>query len=166
MDNLIKIGFTKKPHGLKGEIKLVVEDRYLEDLMETELVLIDIKGKPTPFFIEDIIAKFEDVDTPELALVISSKELFIREQDLIPDAERELLIEQLPYAHCIGYTIYWDNTVIGTIEDIIEYPQQEMAVIMHNGREVLVPLNPHFVSKLDNDKKEIYMDLPEGILDL
>ena len=71
MDKTISIGFTKKPHGLKGEIKLHIEEKYLEDMLNTDIVLLDIKGKKTPFFVEDvrvgnnIIAKFEDINTPE-----------------------------------------------------------------------------------------------------
>ena len=39
MEKLISIGYTKKPHGLKGEIKLHIEDRYLEDLLEAGFVV-------------------------------------------------------------------------------------------------------------------------------
>jgi ribosomal 30S subunit maturation factor RimM len=41
-----------------------------------------------------------------------------------------------------------------------------MALIKYENRDVLVPLNAHFILKLDDAKKEIYLDLPEGILDL
>ena len=79
---MLLIVYTKKPHGLKGEIKLDVDDKYLDALLESEVLVLKIKGKDTPFFVEDIrignaiIAKFEDVSTPEEALSISSKEIF------------------------------------------------------------------------------------------
>ncbi|NJN33619.1 MAG: hypothetical protein HC817_04550 [Saprospiraceae bacterium] len=100
MENIISIGFTKKPHGLKGEIKLHIEEKYVEDIMSAEMLILDIKGKKTPFFIEDmrvgnaIIAKFEEVNTPESAAAIASKEVFLRQTDLIPDEEREIEIEK------------------------------------------------------------------------
>ena len=123
---LIQIGFTKKPHGLKGELKLHVEDRYLEDLMNAEVVVLQIKGKPTPFFIEDvrignaIIGKFEDVDSPETALSIANKEMSLREEDIIPDDEREIEVEGLQYLKCIGYTIFDGENKIGDIIEILE----------------------------------------------
>ena len=172
MDKIVSIGYTKKPHGLKGEIKLHLEEKYVEDILNTEIVLIDIKGKKTPFFVEDmrignnIIAKFEEVDTPEAAMSIAAKEIFLREQDVIPDAEREIELEVEPYAHCVGYTLFNDHKMIGVVETLIEYPQQQMALIKYDNRDVLVPLNAHFILTLDDEKKEIYLDLPEGILDL
>lgn len=166
------IGATKKPHGLKGELKLYVEEKYVEDLMNAEILMIDIKGRPTPFFIEDIrfgnniIAKFEDVNTPEAAMSIANKEISLRESDLIPDDEREIEIETMPYEHCIGYTIVNEGETLGIIDNIVEYPQQEMAILNYKNKEVLVPLNQHFIKKVDDKNKVIEMVLPEGLLDL
>ena len=172
MDKTILIGATKKPHGLKGELKLYVEERYVEDLMNAEILMIDIKGRPTPFFIEDIrfgnniIAKFEDVNTPEAALSIANKEISLRESDLIPDDERVIEIETMPYEHCVGYTIVNKGETVGMIDNIVEYPQQEMAILNYKNKEVLVPLNQHFIKKVDDKNKVIEMVLPEGLLDL
>ena len=175
INKLVPIGFTKKPHGLKGEIKLHVEERYLEDLMNADVVILQIKGKPTPFFVDDIrvgnatIGKFEDVDTPENALSIANKELFLREEDIIPDDEREFEVEidgGLKYLKCIGYIVFDGEKEVGTIIDVLEYPQQEMAVVDYDNREVLIPLNAAFVVKRDDVAKRILMNLPEGILDL
>ena len=169
---LTQIGFTKKPHGLKGELKLHVEDRYLEDLMNAEVVVLLIKGKPTPFFIEDvrignaIIGKFEDVDSPEVALSIANKEMSLRDEDIIPDDEREIEVEGLQYLKCIGYTIFDGENKIGEISEILEYPQQEMAVVEYENREVLIPLNKAFIVKQDDKAKTFVMDLPEGLLEL
>lgn len=172
MDKTFLIGSTKRPHGLKGELKLYVEEKYVEDLMNAEILMIDIKGRPTPFFIEDIrfgnniIAKFEDVNTPEAAMSIANKEISLRESDLIPDDEREIEIETMPYEHCIGYTIVNEGETIGVIDNIVEYPQQEMAILNYKNKEILVPLNQHFIKKVDDKNKVIEMVLPEGLLDL
>ena len=172
MDKTFLIGATKKPHGLKGELKLYVEEKYVEDLMNAEILMIDIKGRPTPFFIEDIrfgnniIAKFEDVNTPEAAMSIANKEISLRESDLIPDDEREIEIETMPYEHCIGYTIVNEGETVGVIDNIVEYPQQEMAILNYKNKVVLVPLNQHFIKKVDDKNKLIEMVLPEGLLDL
>ena len=172
LHKLVQIGFTKKPHGLKGELKLHIEDKYLEDLMNAEVVVLQIKGKPTPFFIEDIrignaiIGKFEEVDTPESALSIANKELLLREEDILPDEAREIEVEGLKYEKCIGYTIFDGDKEIGSIIEILEYPQQEMAVVEYEGREVLIPLNSAFIVSKDEPAKSFVMNLPDGILDL
>jgi 16S rRNA processing protein RimM len=173
MDKLVKIGFTKKPHGLKGEIKLQIDDQYLEDLMETEVVLLTIKGKPTPYFIEDIrvgnaiLAKFEDVDTVEAANEIASKEMSLREQDILTDEERTYEEEPgMEYEDCVGYKIMDGDLFVGEIEEVVEFPQQEMAILTREGKDILIPLNVAFVLKRDDASKTIFMELPKGLLDL
>jgi 16S rRNA processing protein RimM len=173
MDNLVKIGFTKKPHGLKGEVKLQIDDKYLEDLLETDVVLLTIKGKPTPFFIEDIrvgnaiLAKFEDIDTVEAANEIASKELALREKDILDDAERTFEEEEgMEYEDCVGYKIMDGDVLVGEIEEVLEFPQQEMAILTREGKDILIPLNVAFVIKRDDDLKTIFMELPKGLLEL
>ena len=171
MNQLISIGYTKKPHGLKGEIKLQVEDTYLDDLLEMDSLLLDIKGKHTPFFIEDlrignsIIAKFEDIDTPEAALSIGSKEILVKSDDL--KIMNQLKLEAgFTYEDCLGFTIFDDNKEIGVIKELQEYPQQLMASLEYKGKETLIPLNDNFIKKIDQKKKHILMNLPEGLLEL
>jgi 16S rRNA processing protein RimM len=170
--DLIQIGYTKKPHGLKGEVKLEVEERYVEDIMDVDVLVIEIRGKQMPYFVEDIrvgnniIAKFEDVNTPEKALEIGGKSLFLRTSDLIPDEDREIEIDSLEFEKCIGYTIIDNQVSLGIIEEVIEFPQQEMAFIKYNEKEVMIPLNEHFIRKVDHKKKQILMELPYGLLDL
>ncbi len=44
MEDFVAIGKTQKPHGLKGELKLHVEEMFIEDLFDAEAVFIEIKG--------------------------------------------------------------------------------------------------------------------------
>ncbi len=171
MDNIVSIGRTKKPHGLKGELKFFVEEHFVDDLMEAEILIIDVKGKKTPFFIEDvrvgnnIIVKLEEVDTPETATTLSAKEVFLREKDLKYAAQNKE-DAQLPYADCIGFIIFDDTTEVGIVTNLIEYPQQYMAAVNYRNREILIPLNPAFIKKIDIKNKKILMELPEGLLEL
>jgi len=171
MSEFVSIGYTKKPHGLKGEIKIEVEEAYLDDLLEMDVVVLVIKGKQTPFFLEDvrignsIIAKFEDVDTPEAALSIGSKEILAKASDLkIAKAAKEA--EGFGYDDCVGFKIFDDGKEIGIIDELVEYPQQLIALVTYEGREVMIPLNEHFIQSLSEKKREIQMSLPEGLLDL
>ncbi len=44
-------------------------------------------------------------------------------------------------------------------------PQQEMAFLDYKGAEVLIPLNVQLIVSINEEKQEILMDLPEGLLD-
>ncbi len=171
MTDLVSVGYTKKPHGLKGEIKMEIEERYLDDLLETDVILLDLKGKPTPFFVQDmrvgnhIIAKLEGIDGPDTALTVASKEIFVRASDL-KIANETKAAAGFTLEDCMGFKIYDNGKEIGEITEIAEYPQQLMAVVIIDDRETLIPLNDHFIVKIDEKRKLIMMELPEGLLEL
>lgn len=55
---------------------------------------------------------------------------------------------------------------IGHITEVLEMPQQEMAAVQYQGREVLIPLNEQFIIEVDHATQKVLMDLPEGLLNL
>lgn len=171
MENLVAIGYTKKPHGLKGELKVQIEELYLDDFLEAETIFLDLRGKKLPFFIEsvregnEILLKLEDVDSKEAADGLSSKEVFLRESDIIPLDEREM--EPDDFTQFMGYQIKdTELGLIGEIEDVIEYPQQMMAALTYQDREILIPMNAAFIKEIQKENKIIIMELPEGLLEL
>lgn len=172
----VNIGYTKKLHGLQGELKLSIEDRYLEDFLKNERIFLDVKGAKVPYFVANVrgkgemILKLEDVDSRDAAYALQSREMFLREQDLIPDHKRELEIEPeetLEYEYLTGFRLV-DKTigVVGSIEEVLDMPQQEMAFLKYKGREVLIPLNGQFITSIDEKGKTVFMDLPEGLLEV
>jgi len=174
MSEYVSIGYTKKTHGTKGNIKIQIKDQYVEDAGQVDVVFIQIKGKHVPFFVEDLnyghqlILKLEDVDSLESATSITAKEIFIRAKDVLTDQDREFeVVDSSQYRKYEGYLIL-DTEVgnIGKIEEVIEYPQQEMAVVNYKNREVLIPLTPQLIDKIDDQQKQIHFNLPEGLLDL
>ncbi|MBL7828600.1 MAG: 16S rRNA processing protein RimM [Saprospiraceae bacterium] len=172
----VVIGHTRKAHGLTGELKVSIEDRYLEDFLKNERIFINFKGSKMPYFIAgirgkgEIILQLEEVDDRDAAIALQSKEIFLRTQDLLKDDEREFDVEETPaleYGYLTGFQII-DKTAgeIGCIEEVLEMPQQEMAMVKFKGREVLIPLNKILILTIDNQKNTITMDLPEGLLDM
>lgn len=176
MNKYISIGFTKKCHGVKGDLKIQVEDQYLEDLVKANAVFLEIKGKHVPYFIEDIrsgndlLLKLEEIDSKESAHSLTSKELFLQPHQILKDEDRELEIvseEALIFDKYIGYTIIdGELGTVGKIEEVIDFPHQEMAVILQEEKEILIPLHQNLIEKTDAEKQCIYMNLPDGILDL
>lgn len=178
MSKYILIGFTKKCYGVKGDLKIQIEDQHLEDFAKANAIFLEIKGKHVPFFIEEIksgnelLLKLEDVDSKESANALTSKEIFLQSHQILKDEEREFEPEEddtlaLEFEKYIGFNII-DNDLgeIGKIEEVIEFPQQEMAVILQDEKEILVPLHKDLIEKVEDKKQCIYMNLPEGLLDL
>ena len=171
----MSIGYTKKAFGVKGELKMKIEDKYLEDFFKAEVVFLKIGGKTVPFFLDGVrvsnslLAKFEDIDSPEDALPITSKEVFLRERDVIKEEEREFVVENedLEFSIYKGFKIESEEFgLIGEIEEILEYPQQEMALVRFNEKEILIPMNEQLIETVLSEERKLIMNLPEGLLDL
>ena len=168
----ITIGRTRKAHGLSGELKVSIEERYLEDFMKNERIFLEVKGVKIPYFIASVrgggemILKLEEVDNRDTATLLQAREVMLREQDILPDHAREYEVEGLEYEHLTGYTMI-DETLgeVGVIDEVLEMPQQEMAFLKYKNREVLVPLNTQFILSVDESNRRVHMDLPDGLLD-
>ncbi len=172
-EQYIRIGSTKKPHGLKGELKVFIEEDYLEDFLQARVLFLKTGSNMLPHFLKQVrggnflIAHFEDCDSRTAADQLAGKELFLRESDMISDEDRQLEADTGAYAHCVGYTLL-DETLgtIGPIDRIESYPEQEMAVVWFDGKNRLVPLHLKLIVSIDEEQRLLKVDLPEGLLGL
>lgn len=173
MSDFVQIGYIQKTHGVGGELRISIEEEFLEDFLHCHALFIEQGGHMLPFFIEyirgasDDILKLEDVGTREEAQKFSACHVFLQQKDLIPAEDRENKPYAPQFEFLEGYFAQDKQTgPLGEIIRVDEYPQQEMAVVRFQSREVLIPLHPHFISHIDQDKKTITLDLPEGLLHL
>lgn len=168
-DNYIKVGKTKKAHGTEGGIRLAVRERYEDAVLNAEVIFLSISGRQVPFFVEKVlheaplVLKLEEVDDRDAAYAIASQEVYLRKQDIpeqaLPQTPDFMLLE--------GYQILVEGVgEIGAISRVAEYPQQIMAIIEKEGRELLIPLNEAFILGIDPERQCILMELPEGLLEL
>ncbi|MCC6724076.1 MAG: 16S rRNA processing protein RimM [Saprospiraceae bacterium] len=169
-DKLVSVGFTKKTHGAQGELKITVKDEYFEDFVNADVLFMNVQGKPLPFFVEnlrdagDILLKIEDVDSPTEAKHLTSKEIFLREQDvkIFKEEAGVVTFEQLA-----GYEIYDEKEgLIGEILSVEVLPQQYLAVVNYQEKETYLPLHASLLVSIDEKNKKVTLRLPEGILDL
>ena len=157
-------------HGYEGAVTVRLEKTFTEkNIPVLESVFLEIDGKPVPFFISsseyrgaDIIRlKFEDYDSPEKVSEFTGCHVFLTTGENIPDEGSKQ--DQLS-----GYQIHLvDDTLLGTITEVIENPEQSLINIESgDGKEILIPLHKDFIINIDNKRKIIIMDLPEGLIEI
>lgn len=56
--------------------------------------------------------------------------------------------------------------LLGIIETIESYPQQEMATLKFKKGHCLIPIHENWIVSIDLDKHTILMNLPEGLIEL
>jgi 16S rRNA processing protein RimM len=166
-----QIGTTKKTHGVHGELKVAIDEPYEDSFLEAERVFLELRGSMQPFFIEnirgggDLIVQFEDVPTKEDARLLQIRGIFLPAEELadVPDYEEV----GLEYARIVGYQVLDEQAgALGAVVEVLEMPQQELAQVLYQGREILIPLNDQFVQSVDDAGKRVLVDLPEGLLTL
>ncbi len=82
-DEVYKIGKLGKPHGVKGGITFAITDDVF-DRVDAEYLVLDIDGILVPFYLEEyrfkndenVLVKFEDIDTQEQARNYTGCEVF------------------------------------------------------------------------------------------
>jgi 16S rRNA processing protein RimM len=55
---------------------------------------------------------------------------------------------------------------LGTIREILDFPQQTLALMDWKGSEVLIPVHPDITLRLDRKSGTLFTQLPEGLFDV
>lgn len=153
-----------------GEVLIKLDTDQPEHYLDKESVFVEYHKNMIPFFIEKsylqksnlLRVKFEEIDTEEAANKLLKKEVFL------PLSELPLLDKDQFYFHEVSGFNVIDKSFgkIGVLKSINDSTPQSLFEIDHNGKEVLVPLTDDFIEKVDKPNKTIYLDLPEGLIEM
>lgn len=169
---IMPIGLLLKPHGIKGEITMQVNADI--DLRELRCIVLDIDGIYVPYFIdsvrprssESVLITISDIDTEEKAQEICGKEVFALKSD-VPDAD-DIDDDGFFLSDLVGYNINTaENEHIG---EIIAYDDstENVLIVVRSlaGKTIYIPIADEFIDGIDPDKKNVMMNLPDGLIDL
>ncbi len=83
--------------------------------------------------------------------------------ELLPELEDD----QFYFHEIINFTVEDINYGhIGKITGVNDSTAQALFEIDRNGVEILIPMNDHFIKKVDKINKVIIVETPEGLIDL
>jgi len=163
------IGYITKTKGLKGEVQLYFE--YDEpSLLDLDVVFADMNGKMVPFFVAVCKLQhnntgniyFDDIDHIDKAQPLLRKKIYLPLAKM-PDRSDD----EFHYNDLKGFIVS-DEThgELGEIIEVNEYPQQFVATVSYQNKEIMFPLNDDMIIEIDEDEGTILVDLPEGLLDI
>jgi len=169
INDCYEVGYIQKTHGIKGEVMIVLDVDNPDDYEEMDSIFIEIKSQLVPFFIEQLnllsekaIVKFEEINHIDKAKELVGSKLYLP-LDTLDDLEEG----QFYYHDVIGYTV--NDKKLGLLSEInnfYELPQYAVLTMIHEGREVMIPIIDSILLNVDHEKKEIITELPEGLLDV
>jgi 16S rRNA processing protein RimM len=163
------IGKLVSTFGVKGEMILQHHLGKKTALKNLETIFIeDKKEEMLPYFIEyanvkteeEIYIKLEGVSTKESAQKLLQKELWLTEEDFLKHAGKSAPIS------FVGFHLIDSGKDLGEIAEVIEQPHQVLCKIYIGGKEALIPIHEETLEKIDKKKKQLFVILPEGLLDI
>jgi len=168
------VGKFMKPHGVNGEIA-IFRDFDTLDFSDYSCVIVDIDGIFVPFFLNSIRPKGADTDLVVIdgitdeshAARLTNKIVYVLNSE-IPQEESEDDEDGFYADDFIGYNVsIGENGFIGRITGIDDSTANYLFMVETDGGSILlIPVADEFVTDINTDRKEIYMELPEGLIDL
>jgi 16S rRNA processing protein RimM len=167
--NDILLGRITKVSGYEGAVTVKLEKIFTENIPQMESVFLEIEGRPVPFFISSLeysgadILKlwFDGYNSIDKISEFTGCRIFLTSasDDNIQNEDSQNLI---------GYSVFApENNLLGSISEVISNNGQMLLNVMSlNKKNILIPFHEHFLVSIDQQKKIVVMDIPEGLLDI
>jgi 16S rRNA processing protein RimM len=166
-EEVYKIGRLGKAHGVKGEVTFQFDDDVF-DRVDADYLILDIDGILVPFFLEEYrfrsdttaIVKFCDIETQDRARELTGCDVYFP-LSLVPVEDDA----PITYAFLVGFSLIEAKSgkTIGTIATIDD---QTANILFELEDGTLIPATDDLITFIDKDKRQITMQLPEGLLEL
>lgn len=165
----ILLGRIIKTSGFEGAVSVKLEKEFVENIPLMESVFIETDGRPVPFFIAE--SEYNGGEILKLTFDGYTSETAVRRYAgcrIFTISGNNAATKYDDQAEITGFNVYSsENELIGVIEEISENKGQWLLGIRNDsGRLFLVPLHEDLVIAVDSSKKELILDIPEGLLDL
>ncbi len=167
----IEVGYIQKAHGLKGEVIVAFEPEFEETFEEIELIFVDIDGGLVPFFLEEegfrirnnesAICKLRFIETLTQAKELVGCKVFALENEIIPSEDQGVA------STLIGMMAFDANFgKIGMISRVDDFSGNLVITVNHPQAEIMIPLSDNAITSIDEDKREIHLECPNGLIDI
>ena len=164
------LGKIVRKYSFKGELLAKLDTDQPELYEHLDAIFVQVRNNLIPFFIEhsqlhksDLLRiKFEEVDTEADADALLKSELYLP-LELLPKLEGD----KFYFHEVIGFKINDKNFgEVGVIKAINDSTAQALFEVDRDGVEILIPMNDEFIVKVDREAKTIWVETPEGLIDL
>ncbi len=164
-----QVGVVGRTHGLDGYLFISYLAVFPEDLDSIDYLFILQDGLLVPFPLiemefktkDQALIKLDFINSKDEARNLLGSEIFLPKNQLVEQTQN------IDLEHYIGYSIIIDQDIlIGIISNYLDIPNNPLFELQYLGKEILIPAQTPFIQEVDQDKRIIYMILPEGLLDL
>jgi len=162
------LGTISRKFSFKGEVVLQINPDLSNFPKHLKSVFVEIQQKRIPYFIvstkahkkTSIRLKLEDVNSEIEAEKLVKHDVYVLKSEV--ELHENIFLKDL-----IGYHVYDENNKpIGKIVALNNSTPQAFFEIESNLKQTLIPVNEDWILEIDDEQKEIFFELPDGLLDL
>ncbi len=172
---LVPVGRITKPHGLKGEMKLIpfsVDDDIIDDLTQVYLETGDARGagETSPFqwqveslrgFGAKLIIKLKGCSSIDEAKELAGRTLSVPREDFKKLPEGEYYRFEI-----VGLDVYdEEGRGYGKVTEVIVTGSNDVYVVSDDKTEILLPMIDEVVKKIDLKEQKLIFHIVEGLLE-
>ncbi|MBO5288056.1 MAG: 16S rRNA processing protein RimM [Spirochaetales bacterium] len=170
MNDKIKVGFIRKAHGLKGEVKILpltddsrrfkkIKKLFLENSNES---LIEYEVESVRIASDEVILKFKNVNDKDAADLLRGIFIYINREDAISLNDWEFYTQDL-----IGLSVYYKEENIGKVTDVLNTGANDNLEILlnKNSKHIYYPFVRTFIDNVDLEKGYLFVNQYEGFFD-
>jgi len=185
-DELVPIGKFRKPHGIKGEITLTFSDIMASVIYpqpdpmpglahhplfsQCPFLICELDGIFVPFRIENYrfisnstaYIQLKNIDSDRKVRLLSHKEVYFPAKYI----QEEVEDDSFTWDYFIGFTLTDERLgEIGSITAVDKSTINTLFVVEKEKEEILIPAVEEFIVRIDENKKELIVTLPEGLVE-
>ena len=164
------LGTVVAKYSFKGEVLIKLDTDDPETYLSLQSFLLEDESRLIPYFTTKVQlhktqllrVSIEDISSEHEANILIGKSVYLP-LDQLP----KLADDQFYYHEIIGYKVI-DSVQgqIGTITGVNDTSSQVLLEVEYNDRQILIPLVDELIQQLDKKQKQLYLAIPEGLLDL
>lgn len=164
IENLVLVGYTMKPFGLLGELKVRpasfdpdrhanLDKVYFKKKEDSETEALEVRSSRADA--DSWFLKFKGLKTPEAVAHLSGGFLFVAQEDTLELPEDMVYFSDLPGMKVVDE----EGKDVGTVAQVVEQGAQELLSVRTGGKELLIPWNDHFVNRIDKKSRIVHVDM-------
>lgn len=168
MDNYFLIAEVSTVFDSTGSVVLKSFSDFPERFLKLKSVFIDYFGEKKSLLIElskivdkDIVIKFKGINSADDVQFVVGKKLYVDSANLYKLPDDSFYIHDL-----IGSDVFIGTKFFGKLTDVLTIPANDVYVIEHEGKEVLIPVVQQYIKEFDEHIKKLFLtDLSRMLFD-
>lgn len=163
----VVIGKFRKPHGIRGEVRMTVLTDFPDLIKKGRTVYVGekyqaYKIRHIRWHGDDLLVSLEELPDRTAVEIFRNITVYMKSQDIPAPAEGEFYLHQL-----IGIDIVTDQDIhLGKLKEVMLTGANDVYLVdSPEGKEILLPATEEVVLNIDLEKRIMLVHIIPGLLD-